>query len=235
MKDDALMCRLEKLAEELEDVYGRGETYAEQPSLSGQPDTVLGTLVITILSQASTDARTGPIYRELREAYPDWGDLKRAPREDVEDILRPGGLARQKTEYIQKALRQVGDDMGRYSLEDLREWSDQECYDYLLDLPGVGLKTAACVLLFGLDREAFPVDTHVARISKRLGLVPAAAMPEAIGRALADKVPEGRALGLHLNMLEHGRNLCTALNPGCDECFLAPGCPASSRQGEISP
>lgn len=209
---------LRELAHVLEQTYGRGRNHRLQPSVSGEPDTPLGTLIVTILSQASTDARTRPIYRELISTFPDWDQLASAHPERVEEILRPGGLARQKRRYVQGALRRIHSDMGGYCLDQLRNWTDEDCYQYLTSLPGVGLKTAACVLLFGLGRDVFPVDTHVARICRRLGLVDAAAPPERIHRQLHRLVPPGRALDLHLNLLEHGRKVCRASGPDCAGC-----------------
>ncbi len=215
---------LSDLVELLEETYGRGSDHDVRPSVSGTPDTPLGTLIVTILSQASTDARTRSIYQELTEAFPSWDLLADADPDEVERILRPGGLARQKRRYLQGALHRIRADMGSHSLDSLRDWTDEDCYEYLRGLPGVGLKTAACVLLFGLGRDVLPVDTHVARICRRLGLAEASSTPERIHHDLHAHVPPGRALDLHLNLLEHGRRVCSAARPGCGFCPLAHLC-----------
>jgi len=213
-----------ELAEILEAVHGRGTSYRERPSLSGEPDGVLETLLVTILSQASSDGRTRKIWDRLTEQFPTPGAMLQARPGEIEEILRPGGLAKQKASYIQQVIARVCADMGECSLERLRSWTDGECRDYLLDLPGVGIKTAACVLLFGLDRDVFPVDTHVARIARRLGLVSEGAAPERIHRDLAPHIPPGIALSLHLNLLEHGRKVCLAVSPKCGMCDLQKWC-----------
>ncbi len=177
-----------------------------------------------MLSQASNDVGTRKVFREMRRRYPDWSEVARAPRDDLVAVLRPGGLAEGKATNIQAILERIRGDFGEYSLEDMRSRGDTEVYDYLLDLPGVGPKTAACVLLFSLGRDAFPVDTHVARISRRLGLVPFRDSPEKIQRFLEPLVPGGCALSLHLNLLEHGRKVCTARRAHCEDCLLLAKC-----------
>ena len=212
------------MCEVLEREYRRGEMYPSAPSLSGEPDSPLGTLIVTVLSQASNDEGTRKVYRAMRRRYPAWEDVARAPRADLVAVLRPGGLAEGKAANIQAILERIRRDFGDYSLEDMRSWGDTEVYDYLLDLPGVGPKTAGCVLLFSLERAAFPVDTHVARISRRLGLVPFKDTPEKIQRFLEPRVPPECALSLHLNLLEHGRNVCTARRARCEDCLLFAKC-----------
>ncbi len=225
---------LSELVVLLEQAYGRGSDHDQRPSLSGEPETPVGTLIVTILSQASTDARTARIYQQLTETYPRWDRLADADPAEVEEILRPGGLARQKRSYVQGALRQLHSDMGDYSLDRLRDWTDEACYEYLMGLPGVGLKTAACVLLFGFGRDVFPVDTHVARICRRLGLVEPSASPERIHHDLQGIVPPGRALDLHLNLLEHGRTVCSASRPGCASCPVVHLCAGRMLEDDSS-
>ncbi len=229
--DEDLPRRLGELAEVLEREHGRGSSYRENPSLSGEPDDVLGTLLVTILSQASSDSRTREIWARLNEAFPSPSALLEAPRAAIEEILRPGGLARQKSSYIRAVLRQVREDTGEYSLEQLHHCNDEDALNYLTGLPGVGIKTAACVMLFGLERDVFPVDTHVARIARRVGLVAENAPPDRIHRELAPHMPEGLALALHLNLLEHGRTVCLAVRPRCERCVLSPLC-VWYREGE---
>ena len=224
MNDPGLVSALREMADLLEDIHSRGSTYRERPSLSGEPEDPVGTLVVTILSQASNDVQTARVYSSLIEAFPIWGSLACADPDEVEELLRPGGLAVQKRRYVQESLRRIHCDMGDYVLDPLKNWSDEKCYSYLTGLPGVGLKTAACVLLFGLDRDVFPVDTHVARICRRVGLVPEKASPDQVHRQLEPSLPAGVALGLHLNLLEHGRTICKASRPNCGECGISHLC-----------
>ncbi len=212
------------LSETLEHAYGRGGAYPVEPPLSGEPRTVLGTLIVTMLSQASNDEGTRKVYRALRHTYPQWGDVVEASLEDVVEVLRPGGLAEGKARNMRAALERIRGVFGDYTLDALFRWSDREVFLFLVDLPGVGPKTAACVLLFALGREAFSVDTHVARISRRLGLVPEKSTPEKIQSVLEPQIPTGHALQLHLNLLAHGRATCQARRPGCGGCILFSRC-----------
>ncbi len=213
-----------QLAKKLKKEYQQVRHYQQDPPASAISKTVLGVLVVTILSQASNDVRTKKIYCELKERYSTWEQLADADPDEVVDVLRAGGLARQKTRYLQSVLSHVHCDFGDYSLETLSDWDNDKCYQYLTDLPGVGPKTAACVLLFGLNRDVFPVDTHVARISTRLGLVDASDSAEKIQKILSEYIPGGWSLSLHLNMLEHGRTICKARNPDCVNCSVSDVC-----------
>ncbi len=212
------------LSQSLEEEYGRGAAYPDTPPLSGEPGSALGTLVVTMLSQASNDEGTRKVYRAMRERFPRWGELLAASHEEVVEVLRPGGLAESKAQNVRSTLGIIREDFSEYTLEPLRKRSNEEVYAYLTNLPGVGPKTAGCVLLFALDREAFPVDTHVARISRRTGLVPGKYSPEKIQAFLEPLVPRGESLALHLNLLEHGRRICRARTPRCDECILFDKC-----------
>lgn len=216
--------RLERLATILEDDYGREKSYEKQPSLSGEPDSVLGTLIITVLSQASNDERTRTVYERLRDEFANWHAIRNSDRDKLEGILRPGGLATQKAGYLKGILESIYTQMNQYSLQDLKNWTDEEAYNYLISLPGVGKKTATCVLLFALERDVFPVDTHVARISRRLGFVEDNASADKIHNFYAKQLPSDLALGLHLNLLEHGRQVCLARTPRCWECSLFDMC-----------
>lgn len=215
---------LQDIAQELKNHYNQVSVYREDPPASALPDSVLGVLVSTVLSQASNDIRTKQIYLQLRAQYPAWEQLADEDEAEIRQVLKKGGLSRQKAGYIKEILRRLKDRFGEYSLDVLQDWDDEGCYSYLTDLPGVGPKTAACVMLFGLGRDVLPVDTHVARISRRLGLVSEGAAPQQIQKELADFVPCGWSLSLHLDMLHHGRSVCTAMNPMCEECILERWC-----------
>ena len=215
---------LRALTEILEATYHRAAHYEQDPPLSAEPSTPLGILMVTILSQASNDVQTRKVYRALRERFGEWSEVARAPRADVQAVLKPGGLSQQKAKYLQAALADIYQRTGAYDLDFLRDRSDASVREFLTGLFGVGLKTAACVELFGLGRAAFPVDTHVSRIAKRLGLVSPTASPEKVQRALEPVVPDDLALALHLNLLAHGREVCTARVAHCDRCVLLSHC-----------
>lgn len=184
----------------------------------------LDTLVITILSQATSDSNCRRAFLELRSRFPSWEEVLAAPVEEVERAISVGGLAGQKAPRIQEILRRLDREQGRPSLEFLRDWPPRKARDYLASLPGVGPKTAACVLLFALDMPAFPVDTHILRVARRLGLVDDRAGAAATQRELEEVVPPDVAYPLHLNLIEHGRKFCRPQDPRCQACPLGQEC-----------
>ena len=145
------------------------------------------------------------------------------------DAIRSGGLAETKAPRIQAILRAVDDREGRLDLSRLRDVSDGDARAYLTSLPGVGPKTAAVVLSFALGRDAIPVDTHVHRVSKRLGLIPANASAEKADRLLHDLVPDGLRTPLHVALIRLGREICKAPTPLCRQCPLKDLCPTAPR------
>ena len=152
-----------------------------------------------------------------------------APTRAVADAIRSGGLAETKAPRIQSILRAVNDREGRLDLSGLRDVSDGDARAYLTSLPGVGPKTAAVVLSFALGRDAIPVDTHVHRVSKRLGLIPANASAEKADRLLHDLVPDGLRTPLHVALIRLGREICRAPTPLCRQCPLKDLCPTATR------
>jgi endonuclease-3 len=184
----------------------------------GEP---LDELILTVLSQSTSDRNRDVAYLRLRERFSDWAAVRDAPREAVEEAIQPGGLHRQKSARIQEILRALdGDD-----LTGLGELPVAEARDRLCALPGVGRKTAACVLLFSFGMDDVPVDTHVSRVGTRLGLFrPGAGFVELHDDLLAMLRP-GEGLELHLNLLRHGRRTCHAQRPRCAQCPLRRGCP----------
>jgi endonuclease III len=180
-------------------------------------------LVLTVLSQNTNDRNRDLAYTRLRERFPGWPEVREAPVEEVEEAIRPGGLSSTKSARIREMLRSIGDDdllwVGDASLDDARA--------YLTALPGVGRKTAACVLLFSLARPDVPVDTHVFRVGGRLGLIrPGASFDEAHDELtrLAGGIPN-EAYELHVALIRHGRRTCVARTPRCGECPLLSICP----------
>ncbi len=183
----------------------------------------VGELVHIILTQNTSDANSDRTYAALRAAYPLWEQLALAPPTRVADVIRMGGLADIKAARIGEALRRIEADFGSISLAALRDMADTDAFDYLTSLPGVGPKTAACVLLFALGRPVFPVDTHVHRVSNRLGLV-STRSPAATQSLLMPAVPDDIVYQLHMNMVTHGRKTCKAGRPACSRCLLQSEC-----------
>lgn len=187
----------------------------------------LAELVLTILSQNTSDTNSGRAFIQLLRRYSSWAAIADAPEEDVIEAIRAGGLAQQKAPRIQAALRAVEERSPDWDLTFLKEMPLEEARAWLRSLPGVGPKTAACVLLFALEMPAMPVDTHVERVSKRLGLIPAKMNAEKAHVALEAMVDPADYYPFHMLMIKHGRRTCTARNPACNRCPLAPDCPSA--------
>lgn len=184
-------------------------------------------LVLTILSQNTSDTNRDRAYASLRERFPTWEDVAGAREGDVVEAIRPGGLANTKAPRIMAVLRAIRERDGDLDLRWLADATDAEVRDYLVTLPGVGPKTAACVLAFSLGRRAIPVDTHVGRVAERLGWLPPRA---AVGRAheeLERLVPAQLRLPMHVALIRHGRAICKAGRPRCEACVLGGICPTA--------
>ncbi len=180
-------------------------------------------LILTVLSQNTNDRNRDVAYARLRERFSSWAEVRDADEDDVEEAIRPGGISRVKAGRIQKILRAIGDDdLSRLADEPLDQARQELC-----ELPGVGRKTAACVLLFSFGRPDVPVDTHVYRVGTRLGLFrPKASFDEAhdeMLRLVGDDADE--AYEVHVGLIRHGRRTCSARDPRCDECPLLRMCP----------
>jgi endonuclease-3 len=181
----------------------------------------LDELILTVLSQSTNDRNRDVAFLRLRERFGSWDAVREAPLIEVEEAIQPGGLHRQKSVRIQEILRALdGDD-----LSGLQEMPVGDARDVLTALPGVGRKTAACVLLFAFGMRDVPVDTHVSRVGTRLGLFrPGAPFHELHDDMLAI-TPRGQELELHVNLLRHGRRTCHAQRPDCGDCALLRMCP----------
>ena len=205
--------------------------YEERPWHARDP---VATLVNTILSQNTNDVNRDTAYQRLQErfskkgregeAVPDWEQVRDATVEEVIEAIRPAGLGPTKAPRIQGALQTITEREGEITLGFLRDMSTEEARQWLTDLPGVGPKTAAIVLCFALGKPAFPVDTHVHRVSGRLGLIPENASREKAHDILEDIVPEDIYYPFHLNLIAHGRTICHSRNPACDRCVLRADC-----------
>lgn len=196
----------------------------------------LAALVNTILSQNTNDRNRDMAFAALRARFPTWEAVRDAPSEAIIDAIRPAGLAPTKGPNIQAALRQITAERGELSLAFLETLPLEDARQWLTQLNGVGPKTAAIVLLFALGRPAFPVDTHVHRVTRRLGLIPQHTSREKAHSLLEALVPPELYWTLHLNLIAHGRQVCHARQPACAECPLQSRCAyyqASQEGGKI--
>jgi endonuclease-3 len=198
------------------------ETYGEKPQRKHREP--VEELVLTILSQNTSDVNSGRAFENLQEAFPTWDEVVEAPTEEVAEAIRVGGLANQKAPRIQNALEKIHKERGAYELDFLQEMDLDEARDWLTDLHGVGPKTASVVLLFSLEMSAFPVDTHVHRVSRRLGIIPEDASPEKASDLFEEMLSEDLYHAYHLLLIQHGRNTCKAQRPLCEECPLTAHC-----------
>jgi endonuclease III len=185
-------------------------------------------LILTVLSQSTNDRNRDVAYTRLRDRLPQWADVREAPVDEIEEAIRPGGISKVKSARIKDILIAITETSGHgLSLDWLAQLTVPAAQEYLGSLPGVGRKTAACVLLFALGMRDVPVDTHVSRVGARLGLFrPGAGFTEMHDEMLA-LTPRGAELELHLNLLRHGRRTCHARKPQCGDCALARMCPSA--------
>jgi len=189
----------------------------------------LDELILTVLSQNTNDRNRDVAYGRLRERFGSWDEVRTAPQAEVEDAIRPGGLAPTKSKVIQRILRALdGDDLAWLETAPVEEGRE-----YLCSLPGVGRKTAVCVFIFTWDRPEIPVDVHVHRVGGRLGLFPPKASFEVAHDEMLAITDPGDAYELHLNLIAHGRGVCRP-RPRCGECELARMCVAR-RLGTATP
>jgi endonuclease III len=183
----------------------------------------LDELVLTVLSQSTNDRNRDVAWSQLRDRFESWPTVRDAPVEEVEAAIRPGGISHVKSRRIQAILETLPDDL---DLGWMTSAPPQESGSYLCALPGVGRKTAACVLLFAFGARDVPVDTHVGRVATRLGLLrPGASSAEQHDEIVA-LTPPGDELEMHVNLLRHGRRTCHARLPACPECVLRRVCPS---------
>lgn len=222
--------RVRAVRDRLRQVYG-----IPRMAPHGDP---LAELVLTVLSQSTNDRNRDVAYLRLRERFPDWEAVREAPVSEVEEAIRPGGISKVKSARIKAILDAIASSKegrssrdgqprhGDLSLDWMRHASVQEARDYLTSLPGVGRKTAACVLLFTWGLRDVPVDTHVSRVGMRLRLLRPGAGFEELHDEMLSISPPGEELELHVNLLRHGRRTCHARTPACGRCALARMCPS---------
>ncbi|MFQ5701916.1 MAG: endonuclease III domain-containing protein [Acidobacteriota bacterium] len=217
----ALAARTLKIIRALEAAHGR-----PRPGRRKDP---LSELIFTILSQNTSDRNRDKAWASLRRVFSSWEQVAKARRERLERAIRIGGLAPTKSKVIQQVLRQVHRDQASYSLDSLKGMAPDEVERYLRRFKGVGLKTIRCVQMFSLGQPAFPVDTHIFRITRRLGLVPEKATPQKAHEIMGSLTPASEVLPFHINLITHGRRVCKAARPLCDACVLRRLCDFGRR------
>ena len=194
-------------------------------------------LVSTILSQNTNDTNRDKAFNSLRKCFPTWEQVRDADADAVIKAIRTAGLANQKGPRIQNVLKRITDLRGALELDFLKEFSSQEAYEWLMQFKGVGPKTASIVLQFSLGKPAFPVDTHIYRITGRLGLRPSKMNADKAHAHLAEQFPKDAYYAAHLNIIRLGREICKARKPQCEICPLQDFCdyyaenyPGNSKQ-----
>ena len=206
----------------LDDFYGRPVLSPRYPPVDE--------LVFTVLSQNTADVNTERTFAALKARFPDWESARDAPVEQIEEAIALGGLAHTTAPRIKRILEAISTRTGAPDLEMLDGMSDEEAQAYLTGLPGVGPKTAACVLLFSLQRPLMPVDTHVHRLARRLGVIGETVTAEQAHPLLTELAGTGDAAqiyAVHVDLVRHGRRVCHARRPACGECPLVGICPSA--------
>jgi len=203
--------------------------YGERPWSPHRPP--LDQLIMTILSQNTSDVNRDRAWRQLKARFPSWEDVLRADTESVAEAIKPAGLSRIRAPRIQEILRRIERERGELSLDFLADMEVDEARQWLLSLPGVGPKTAAIVLLFSLGKPAFPVDTHIHRVARRLGLISPTTSANAAHALLETLLPPEAYYSFHLNLIAHGRAVCRARRPLCHQCALREWCDYSHEKG----
>jgi endonuclease-3 len=210
---------IEEVIERLEQAYGPRKWQPDRDPI----DVLIG----TILSQSTSDANSGGAFASLKASFDSWEAVASAPAEHIAQVIKSGGLSQIKAVRIKQVLERIEKEQCRISLDSLKAMSISEAEDYLMRLPGVGHKTASCVLLFSLGKPSLPVDTHVFRVAKRLGLIDSRASIEKAHSLLREQIPPSKVYQFHVHMIEHGRRICHARQPRCNRCILRSICPSS--------
>lgn len=204
------------IVQNLENTFG-------EPKLKSKSDP-LAMLINIILSQATSDANSERTFNNLGKHFRTWEEVSAADESEVADAIRLGGLANQKARVIKDLLRRIKEMRGALSLNFLAEMSDAEARDYLLQFRGIGPKTVACTLLFALQKEVFPLDTHIFRVLKLMGILPEKITDERAHKLLDQIVPRGKFYSLHRNLIRLGKTICRPREPLCEQCPLIEYC-----------
>ena len=212
-----MMSIIERICALLESEYGRPVCDSKYEPLDE--------LVLTILSQNTSAVNYNRAFAGIRERFRTWDEVRFADPSEIEESIRCGGLANIKAGRIKKILNDIYSQRGEFSLDFLARMPDEDARAFLMGFDGVGIKTASCVLMFSLGKPVFPVDTHVHRITKKLGLIDASVSAEDAHGILQAMIPDEMVYSLHVNLVTHGRRVCKARNPACDACVLLEMCP----------
>lgn len=194
-----------------------------EPTLGRKSDP-LEMLVAIILSQATNDSNSRRTFQNLKKRFKTRKNILTASEAEIADAIRLGGLANQKARVIKNLFEQIEESHGNLSLKFLEKMPDEEARDYLQNFRGIGPKTVACTLLFSLHKEIFPLDTHIFRILKRMGILPAKITDVKAHSLLDELVPPGKFYSLHVNLIRLGRKICRPKEPLCEECPLLEYC-----------
>jgi endonuclease-3 len=209
--------RIRSLASRFDRIYG--------PFIAKTKRDPLDELILTVLSQNTNDRNSGQAFENLKRAFPTWRDVLDAPIAELREAIRVGGLAGNKSRSIKGILKELVRRNGDFNLDYLDSLALDQALENLVSLPGVGFKTASCVMLFSFGRPSMPVDTHVHRLSMRLGLVREKSTPEQAYRVLMAITPAEMVYPFHLDLIQHGRTTCKAQKPRCGECIVRSLCP----------
>jgi endonuclease-3 len=212
--------KIELILELLSGEYGNPKWISRQDPVSE--------LIQTILSQNTSDLNSGRAFKSLKSAFKDWGQIASARKDAIADSIRIGGLAAVKASYIKQSLEQILARRDGFNLDFLYELPLEEAREWLMQLPGVGMKTASCVLLFSLGMPALPVDTHVYRVAKRLGLLDNGVSVKKAHALLEGMVQKEDVYRFHIHFIRHGRTTCKAQRPLCRQCVLRGKCRGAS-------
>ena len=210
---------IEEVIELLEQEYGPRKWQPDRDPI----DVLIG----TILSQNTSDANSGRAFSSLKASFDSWEAVASSPAEHIARVIKSGGLSKIKAVRIKQVLEQIEKEQGRISLDSLKSMNMAEAEAHLMRLPGVGHKTARCVLLFSMGKPSLPVDTHVFRVAKRLGLIDSKVSIEKAHILLQEQIPPSQVYQFHIHMIEHGRRICHARQPRCNRCILRGACPSS--------
>jgi endonuclease-3 len=184
----------------------------------------LDVLIETILSQSTTNANSNRAFRNLKRRFPTWESTRRARVSSIEEAIRSGGLAKQKSVRIKELLNKIYQRRGSLDLNFLKTSPLEEARQFLAGFTGVGPKTVACTLLFACNRPVFPIDTHIFRIARRLGLIPEKCSDDEAHRFMGEIIPSKRYYEVHINLIRLGRKICRPHDPLCEQCCLVDYC-----------
>ena len=204
------------------------KTFGE-PKLPRKSDP-MAMLINIILSQATSDANSRRTFENLKNCFTNWENVLAADESEIADTIRLGGLANQKAKVIKDLLRQIKEKHETLSLKFVEKMPDEVAHDYLRQFRGIGPKTVACTLLFACHKEVFPLDTHIFRVLKRMGILPEKITDPKAHTLLDELVPHGKFYSLHVNLIRLGRKICRPKEPLCYECPLLEYCDYGTKR-----